>query len=470
VTVETTIQPAPAAWADRARTPVDGALLGRPLAAWRGGVRRELGLADDVPVIATGHQTLLWHPGILAKYVAMDAVAAAGGFARANLVVDQHALTDGARGDFGGFDVPIRRRDGALGVHRITLTRPRPDVPMAHHEAFEPAAPVLPADTLPSVVAGVERIHHAIATHQDAPTAARQMAAALDELMRPWLDPAPTVTATELLASSLGRAVLEAMVEDPWRCAAAYNAAVTAVPEARVAPLLVRDDYVELPLWRIRDDGRRMHAYDNDIEAALAGGDGAPTLMPRALCLTALIRLGLCDLFVHGLGGALYDRAMEQWVEGWLSVTPGAIAVASADLRLPLGDDGPAPDVARATAAARHAWHDPEPPPRDGRTGGPGPVKRELLEAIASAPYRSARRREAFFAMHRELATLRSMHVGHVERLQRAAVDARRRVDDAAVTLRRDWPFPLYEPSAIEAMAETIRSRMSAGIEAAGQG
>ena len=39
------------------------------------------------PVIATGHQTLLWHPGILVKYLLTDAIARVHGLAAANLVV-----------------------------------------------------------------------------------------------------------------------------------------------------------------------------------------------------------------------------------------------------------------------------------------------------------------------------------------------------------------------------------------------
>ena len=75
----------------------------------------------------------------------------------------------------------------------------------------------------------------------------------------------------DLLESSLGRAILAEMARDPHRCAEAYNDAVERHVEAGIAPLLVRDDYVEMPMWRIRDDGRRMHAYDNDIAPWLEG-------------------------------------------------------------------------------------------------------------------------------------------------------------------------------------------------------
>jgi hypothetical protein len=37
--------------------------------------RQELGLPTDRPVVMSGHQTTFWHPGILAKWYAMNAAA-----------------------------------------------------------------------------------------------------------------------------------------------------------------------------------------------------------------------------------------------------------------------------------------------------------------------------------------------------------------------------------------------------------
>lgn len=350
-----TIHPECGQWPRRLDTWPAGRLLDRPVEAWREKTRLELGLQHDRPVIATGHQTLLWHPGILAKYLVVDAFADAHGLGRANLIVDQHA------GGFGAFDVPVRRPDGGLTNRTVTLTAPRPDVPMALHEPFTPPRPPLHWNlALPSVRNGVQRIFDAVYAHRDAPNAALQMAAALAELMRPWIGPMPNVTASDLVETSLARALLEAMASDPRGCAEHYNRAVSAVPESHIGPLVIRDDYVELPLWRVRPDGRRMRAYDNDIERALETDD-PPRLLPRALCMTALIRLGMCDLFVHGTGGARYDRAMELWIHDWLGVDVAPIVVATATAHLPLGDpDEPRLDRDAEIAAARRLWHDPE--------------------------------------------------------------------------------------------------------------
>ncbi|MDY7109948.1 MAG: hypothetical protein SYC29_15055 [Planctomycetota bacterium] len=459
--LDITIQPECRIWCDRAERRSDAILLGHPLKEWQRNTRTELGLPNDTPVIATGHQTLLWHPGILVKYLLCEAVASACGLARANLIVDQHA------GGFGAFEIPVRRSDDSLAVRRIELTAAPAEVPMALHEAFTPPAPPvhLPA-ALPSVAEGVQRIHETICAHREAPNAALQMASALADLMRPWVSPMPNVTATDLVETSLSRALLAEMAANPQRCAEAYNRAVAARPDVGIAPLLVREDYVELPLWRIRSDGRRMHAYDNDVQDWLERAADPPRLMPRALFMTALIRLGMCDLFVHGTGGANYDRAMELWIDDWLGVRPSPIAVATATLHLPLlpPEGSEVRDVDAARAEARRAWHDPEAAEaRDDdseeESRRPGPIKRELLEAVEGARRGSLRRREAFFAMHRELQVLRGVHAGAVERYQRRALDAVRRQADAAIATRRDWPFPLYPREMIDALAEAVARR-----------
>ncbi|MBX3374348.1 MAG: hypothetical protein KF817_10980 [Phycisphaeraceae bacterium] len=436
-------------------------LFDRPLPAWRTETRRELALDPLRPIIATGHQPLLWHPGILVKYFAVDAALslARGACAGADLIVDQH------EGGFAELDVPVREAGGGLlSVRRLTLLRARPGVPMALH----PAADVLPGQVgsdaaLRSVGAGVRQIVASLSAHRAAPDAAAQMAGALADLRSPWCARMPAFRASDLVASAFGRRFIRAMVDDPWTCAQRYNDAVRAVPEAGLPPLLIRDDLVELPLWRVGADGVRQRAFDADAGQWLAAdASAAPSsrLLPRALLLTALVRLAAVDLFVHGTGGAVYDRAMESWVTGWLGVRPAPFAVATATLRLPLQDPAAhhRASIAQEMAAAAHrTWHDPEPAPaRD--APGPGEVKRLLLSAIEAAPRGSRRRRAAYRAMHEQLAMLRSRHIGRVEAAQRRARAAQEARADAVIAARRDWAFPLYEPASLAALADAVRA------------
>ncbi|MHC5022686.1 MAG: hypothetical protein ACYTGG_02075 [Planctomycetota bacterium] len=450
-----TIQPECGQWPRRLGAEPTGRLLDRPLASWREKTRLELGLRHDRPVIATGHQTLLWHPGILAKYLVVDAFADARGLGRANLIVDQHA------GDFGSFEVPVRRPDGALGTRTVTLTTPRAEVPMGLHEPFTPPRPPVHLNlALPGARRGVQRIFDAAYAHRDAPNAALQMAAALTDLMQPWIGPMPNVTASDLVETSLARALLEAMVSDPRGCAEHYNRAVASVPEAHIGPLAIRDEYIELPLWRVRPDGRRMRAYDNDVERALDTLD-PPRLLPRALFMTALIRLGMCDLFVHGTGGARYDRAMEFWIRSWLGVEVAPIVVATATAHLPLRDPHePRLDRETEIAAARRLWHDPE---TVGDSMSRGTRKEAALAQIAAAPPGSSARRERFFRMHETLRALRERAAAPIAAAQSRAEQASRQAAESAIVNRRTWPFPLYPDATIDELAAACRAAARCG-------
>jgi hypothetical protein len=446
------VEPECGRWSELLADPPAGRLLDTDLAEWRRKTRVELGLPVDRPVVATGHQTLLWHPGILAKYLAVNSFAGdrkACGVA--NLIVDQHT------GNFGSFDVPVRGADGVLSTRTLRLTRAGVGVPMVDHPAFSPPRDIADfSAAIPSAETGVGRILEAVSAHREQPNAARQMAAALDDLMSPWVKPMPGVGSSDLMGTSLATALLEAMAGDPMRCAESYNAAVRAVPESGIPELGTTPGAVEMPLWRLGPEGRREHADERDVRRCLDSDCGCATgpcrMLPRALLLTALMRIGMCDLFVHGTGGANYDRAMERWLADWLGIRPSPIAVATATLRLPLGTDGvDTPDVVSALHAARRAWHDPENAGAETKAP-PGAAKTALLAAIDGAPRRSKTRFEMFLRMHDELATLRREH-------EAAVAAAERRAVEAPILNRRDWPFPLYPAEMIDALADEVCKR-----------
>ncbi len=456
--MELSFEPGCDDWKERIAGIGAGRLGDASVAELRRRTRRELGLTVDRPIVATGHQSLLWHPGILVKYLVVQAITGeCTECAAANLVVDQHT------GDFGSFDMPARSGDGALVVRSVTLTEVSEGVPMGWHPAFVPAEAGVGSAALPCVETGVRRIVGAVAAHADRPNAALQMAAALAELMSPWVRPWPDVSSSDLMKTSLAGAILKEMIRDSRACAAAYNAAVAAVPEAGIGALAVSGDRVELPLWRRGAADRREHADDGDVRRWLAGGDEKPELLPRALLLTLLVRLGMCDLFVHGTGGARYDRAMERWLDDWLGLRPAPIATATASLRLPLGRPGERPvELADAQRAARRAWHDPE--SGAGRSV-PGPRKTDLLEAVNAAARRSLERRRAFTRMHEALTDLRRDHADRVDAARRREEIARRQALEAPIAARRDWAFPLYPPEMIDELAAAVRDRVRMTIQ-----
>lgn len=445
--IEITIEPDPRSLGELARPPA-GELDSVPMSSWRSSARAELGL-EAGPVVATGHQTLLWHPGILVKYLLVEALRSGGGpFGAANLVVDQHT------GDFDRYEVPVLRADEGLSVAAVALTEHRPEVPMGALPAFDPAPPPRGLRAaLPSVGEGVRRIFEAVSAHRGERSAALQMAAALEDLMSAWVSPMPRVLSSDLISTRLSRALVERMARDPARCARLYNEAVASVPRAGMHPLAIAGNSVELPLWYLGPGRRRCRATDAHARDWLARGE--PPLLPRALFLTALVRLAMCDLFVHGTGGAAYDRAMEIWLERWLGVRPAPIAVATATLRLPLRPEGAAAASSdRASSALRKLWHDPA---DEGRA--PSKAKQAILERIRAAPRRSAQRRELFAMLHRYLAEARRTHESAIGAARDRLEHARRARAETPILERRTWAFPLYPRAMIDELAAEVARR-----------
>ncbi|MCA9289815.1 MAG: hypothetical protein KDA25_01735, partial [Phycisphaerales bacterium] len=334
-------------------------------------------------------------------------------------------------------------------------TRPRGDMVTGRHPAFTPEP--LPADqpwATPDVASGLRRIHDALGAHADAPSAAWQVWRATSDLMRPWVDPMPAVAATRLMRTSFATTLLDLMLDDPERCATTYNDAARAHPAAGLRPLLIRPDRVELPLWRLRPDGTRLRAYDSDVETVRDDDEEPTTFPPRALMMTAILRLVVCDLFVHGRGGSVYDDAMLAWIRAWLGVDAAPHVLVTATRRLDLGPPDAGPTLDEAIGAYRRRRHDPS------LTGGDAPsaAKRRYLDAIEASARGSEARASAFRAMHDWLDASRRADEAAMAELRSSVDRARRMQASRAVRERRTWAFPLYP----DGVLDTLRADLGA--------
>lgn len=473
------IRPEPRAIAGEAlrfwREPGETTLLGEDRRGWQDRTRAELGLAVDRPVVGTGHQAALWHPGIAIKPILAHAVAESIEGIAAHLVVDQDDNS------FDVIDVPVRDADGVLTSTGWQWTRQRPDIPTGAQPAAPPAPIPTIAAALPGLDARLRETHALLDRFRREPSIAHQLGrAALAALESCGATGAQHLfTAGDMMRTTLAQRLLDAIEADPWRCAEAYNAAVRRV-SGSAAPLLVRDDRVEIPLWRVEPDGRRLHAYDDDIARARASNDDhgrsqgrGPVLRPRALLNTALVRLSAVDLFIHGTGGVIYDQATELWIREWLGVELAPMAMATATLLLPFPELAqPEPDPAAAQVRYRRAWSDPfdaAPAPRDPLRGddlrgdtcacirsGPSAAKQALLDAIDREPRGSAARRRAFRTLHEALTVERSANADLLDRLRREVDMARRGLRSLATARRRDWSFLLHDPETIRSLRREV--------------
>lgn len=421
------------------------------------------------PIIATGHQPTLWHPGILAKDIATDRFAQRVGGVAVHVTVDHNALGSVA------LDLPYQQ-GGTLGVRKLLLDK-RLGV-----ESLPPNR--LPAIAMARVLDGLHQaaaeseiasvrdgLGHLAKAYQHADGCehlADQSAAVLDALKTPYLQALPMHVSTSSIVTP---GFVERLLRDPAGCVRCYNRAVSAYPEARIRPLYLGRDVVEAPLWAQGQrgvspvyvdlgDSAKPLLFTQDQPLDLNGTDALGLLRPRALSLSAIMRSEHCDLFIHGKGGGVYDQVTERWWQDWIGETLAPKAVVSADVFLPM--DVP---VATPSERERAVWLDHhlgfnvdrfEKPANEGESLL-YQEKSELLDRMNDD--RDKRRRaKAFKRIHAINAELRGLHADQLQAVHQQAIDAQQGVANRAIAQRRDWCFALYPDDQLKALCELIEA------------
>jgi len=111
--------------------------------------------------------------------------------------------------------------------------------------------------------------------------------------------------------------------------------------------LLKSDGFLELPLWFInerkderkpcyvkKEKGEILFASGRDILGKMHSENGVAfpedlKLVPGGMIVTLLLRVFFSDLFIHGKGGARYDAFTDRFMRNYLSITPPAFITAS---------------------------------------------------------------------------------------------------------------------------------------------
>jgi len=425
--------------------------------------RAQLGLPTDRPIVMTGHQPAFWHPGILSKYFAAESSARRIIGSTAWLVVDHDANA------WNELSVPIR--SGGTGSDSVRLARrtwryaprPRGDTPAASCPSFDP----VPFDgredaALDCVRDGLEKVEAALRSRRDERDAARQVSLAVgDYLVRPsghgtpLLSASPIVFSTDVAGTDFFLEIVERFRRDPRRAAEAYNRAVARFPKARVQPLMSDGAGIEAPLWRLRPGEARQRVFADDL------GDSnteSGRLAPRALLLTAVMRLAGCDLFIHGRGGALYDLITEAWIGDWLGESLAPTVAVTADVLLPFDDTRSVAELPETSIwRAHHARHDPS---LLGDEAG-ATLKRSHLAEIEALRRERRDAKAAFLAMHEALRRYRTNRARDLAELQAKADAARALARETAITHDRTWSFAMYPPADLERLKRSIEARFS---------
>ncbi len=374
------------------------------------GSYRDVIRPDDVadwisrPVIMGGHQPELFHAGVWLKNAALDAYARQVRGTALNLVVDTDRCASTT------VPVPVGT-PRAAHVERVAFDAAAPETAWEERgvvdaECFESFGDRV-ADLLRPIVPeslvrrwwplAVERAHesHRLGLGLAQGRHILEERWGLDTLELPLSEfvrlPTVMVFTGWLLAHA--RQLHEACND----ALAAYRRAHRVRGRGRPLPdLAVRHDpsgeWLEVPWWLwSRDEPRRRRVFACASPQALSLSDletirvelpiAADTpperwvdaltrmeehgvrLRPRALVTTLISRLLVADVFVHGIGGAAYDRITDEVVRRLTGCDPPRHAVVSGTLRLPVERSFPGFDVddpAGRLAAARRELRDIE--------------------------------------------------------------------------------------------------------------
>lgn len=398
------------------------------------------------PVVATGHQASLWHPGILVKdLAAAEAARRLGGVAL-------HVLADQDVHEAWRIDLPVVEGD-RLRVASRGLAATQGGVPTGR----QPAAGSFEVSGIAGLDAALSE-----AAGRSFETLAEQAGFVAERYRSGVMGAAtPVAAATDLAHTARFGELVDRMTDDPLACVSAYNAAAGAVPEAGMGELKVTDRRVELPLWSSPWQGGRLRVFAEKQEgggyALRAGGKPVDRgdLLPRALLMTGLWRDGLCDLFVHGVGGGVYRRVTDLWWERWLGEGLAPVVVATADVRVDFAVPVAEPEEVRRAVWRRH-WLPHNLDRALGLSGEAVQRKRSLLDRMGDD--RDRRRRARAF---RELSEINAgwveQHRGEIEAADSEAARAQAGLANRASARRRDWALAVYPDEALARLWRAVQ-------------
>jgi len=168
-------------------------------------------------------------------------------------------------------------------------------------------------------------------------------------------------------------------------------------------------------------------------------------ISPRALTLTMFLRLFVADQWVHGIGGARYDQVLDRLIHTHFGIEPPAFSVATATLYFP-GATGKQraclPCLKQQLHGARHAVL--------------GEEKAKFVEEIEALPRDSMQRRTVFSEMHRRLHEA-GEHDARLRHAEQAFTDAENRRWEEDVLFSRELFYALQTRQRLEELADKCR-------------
>ncbi len=314
-------------------------------------------LSHATPIIMTGHQPTVFHPGIAFKYELTARFAKSIGAIAIAVIID----TDS--GDGGEMNFPVTVAD-ELRQERVSLGDGT-GLFLSQQLADEPTIRRLGAQASESLrelgfAAEGDSVVEAIDRYARLPGCSIVEANAMVRRSFGVATECLEIPLSTILTLPLSQSFFAAIFADAPRFKEVYNDTLSAHRASRkirnranpFPDLRDYDEGVELPFWVINltsgeraplfveQVGERLRLSTRygllcetpraDIAAYAACIGGAHLIAPRGPIITALLRLALSDLFVHGTGGGKYDRFTDEFIRAYWSIEAPGFTVASA--------------------------------------------------------------------------------------------------------------------------------------------
>jgi hypothetical protein len=449
------------------------------------------------PIFLAGHQPQMFHPGVWFKNFVLGRLAEEHGAAAINLIIDGDTLSDPS----------LRVPGGSVSepsAQPIPFDRPEPRIPyeerkIEDRELFasfgrrvaERIAPLVAEPLIrrywPLVLARAEQSDNlgtclAQARHQlESHFPAEIAGTGTLEVPQSWIcrgEAFQWFTAHLLARLPQFRAVYNEALDE-------YRRLHRVRSPAHPAPDLAEDGpWLEAPLWvwtAADPRRRRLFARTAGGEIVLsdrgswqarlplaAEGDaaraaqrlteihrGGVRIRPRALITTLWARLALGDVFIHGIGGAKYDRVTDRLIERFFGLPAPGFMVVSATLHLPVRRPHDTPADAGAIARElRDMTYNPERylPSFDDLTA----AKRRWIET----PPTRENARQRCQAIRQVNASLQPLLEDRRRQLTDRQVAVARNLRAQTVLAWREYAFCLYpEPTLQGFISELLAKR-----------
>lgn len=332
------------------------------LAQWTG----ELGWSSPPlrrPLIVTGHQPELFHPGVLAKNLAVSKLAKELNGSSFNINVDSDVAKTTS--------IKVPTIDSKSYDQTFRFSEANPPLPYEEWLCEDEAGFSQLPDLIQTVVSNWPW-QPVLPSFWQSAIEAQRFTRNLPErwiiARRTWENSHGIanheVTMSRWCQTKFFGWLLNQFIADHARFASIYNEELHAYRKVHrirsvnhpVADLLVTSDLIELPFWawqtgttqrgrlcaRKLNDKTQLTALIAGKESLVAQDSAFSTqhlhgwkIRPKALITSMMFRLFLSDLFVHGIGGAIYDELTDRIFSRYWNVKLPRFAIVTATLRLP---------------------------------------------------------------------------------------------------------------------------------------